>query len=73
MRKLPLPSFARFPRLISGTLYLAAGIACCASPIDHVLIRPELRYDKAIDGHRAFTDSTQSHQFTGSIDVLITF
>ena len=42
-------------------------------PIDHVLIRPELRYDKALDGRHVFTDSTQSHQFTGGIDVIITF
>ena len=40
---------------------------------DHVLIRPELRYDKTLEGHPVFTDSTRSHQFTGGIDVIVTF
>ncbi len=37
----------------------------------HLLIRPELRYDQAISGTGPFTDSTQHHQFTGGIDVVI--
>ena len=56
-----------------GTTIIAATVGVNVKPIDHVLIRPELRYDKAIDGRQIFTDSTQSHQFTGGLDVLITF
>ena len=42
-------------------------------PLDHVLIRPELRYDKALEGRHVYTDSSQSHQFTGGLDVIISF
>ena len=53
--------------------YAAVTVGVNVKPIDHVLIRPELRYDKELGGRHAYTDSTQSHQFTGAIDVLITF
>ena len=56
-----------------GTTIGAVTLGVNVKPNDHVLIRPELRYDKALDGRRIFTDSTQSHQFTGGIDVIITF
>lgn len=56
-----------------GTTIGAVTVGVNISPTNHVLIRPELRYDKALEGRRAFTDSTQSHQFTGGIDVIITF
>lgn len=42
-------------------------------PNDHLLIRPEIRYDKALDGHKAFDDSSKSYSFTGALDVIITF
>jgi putative OmpL-like beta-barrel porin-2 len=41
----------------------------------HVVIRPELRYDRAIGGSRnkPFDDSSDSDQFTAAIDVVIAF
>ena len=56
-----------------GTTIGAITVGVNVKPIDHVLIRPELRYDKTLDGRHVFTDSTQSHQFTGGIDVIVTF
>lgn len=56
-----------------GTTFAEATIGVNIRPIDHVTIRPELRYDKSLEGRNAFTDSTQSHQFTGGLDVLIQF
>ena len=66
------------PRTVSapgtaGTTYSAVTVGVQVKPLDHLLIRPELRYDQAINGSKAFTDSTQSHQFTGGIDVIVTF
>ncbi len=56
-----------------GTTIGAFTLGVNVKPIDHLLIRPELRYDKTLDGRRVFTDSTQSHQLTGGIDIIITF
>lgn len=56
-----------------GTTIGAVTVGVNVKANDHVLIRPELRYDKALDGRNAYTDSTQSHQFTGGLDVVITF
>ena len=66
------------PRTVSalstkGTTYTAVTFGVQVKPVDHLLIRPELRYDQAISGTGPFTDSTQHHQFTGGIDVVITF
>ncbi len=56
-----------------GTTIGAVTVGVNLKPNDHVLIRPELRYDKALEGRLSYTDSTQSHQFTGGIDVIVTF
>lgn len=56
-----------------GTTFAEVTAGVNIRPIDHVTIRPELRYDKSLEGRNAFTDSTQSHQFTGALDVLIQF
>ncbi len=56
-----------------GTTIGAVTVGVNVKANDHVLIRPELRYDKALDGRNAFTDSSQSHQFTGALDVIVTF
>ena len=56
-----------------GTTIGAVTVGVNVKANDHVLIRPELRYDKALDGRNAYTDSTQSHQFTGGLDVIVTF
>ena len=66
------------PRTISalsttGTTYAAVTLGVQIKPVDHLLIRPELRYDQAISGTGPFTDSTRHHQFTGGIDFVVTF
>ena len=42
-------------------------------PAASLVIRPELRFDRALNGTRPFNDSSDSNQFTASIDVIITF
>jgi hypothetical protein len=42
-------------------------------PAISLVIRPELRFDRALNGTRPFNDSTDRNQFTASIDVIITF
>src|SRR5712692_4324554 len=42
-------------------------------PLSGLTIRPELRYDRALNGTRPFDDSSDGNQFTASIDVIITF
>ena len=38
-----------------------------------LVIRPELRFDRALNGTRPFNDSSDSSQSTAGIDVIITF
>src|SRR5947208_14936851 len=42
-------------------------------PAASLVIRPELRFDGALNGTRPFNDSSDSSQFTAGIDVIITF
>jgi len=42
-------------------------------PAASLVIRPELRFDRALNGTRPFNDSSGRNQFTASIDVIITF
>jgi Putative beta-barrel porin-2, OmpL-like. bbp2 len=42
-------------------------------PVVSLVIRPELRFDRALNGTRPFNDSSDRNQFTASIDVIITF
>ena len=42
-------------------------------PAASLVIRPELRFDRALNGTRPFNDSSDHNQFTASIDVIITF
>ncbi|HAF02993.1 MAG TPA: hypothetical protein DIT76_01960, partial [Spartobacteria bacterium] len=42
-------------------------------PAASLVIRPELRFDRALNGTRPFNDSSDCNQFTASIDVIITF
>jgi len=42
-------------------------------PAASLVIRPELRFDRALNGTRPFNDSSDSNQFTAGIDVIITF
>lgn len=42
-------------------------------PAASLVIRPELRFDRALNGTRPFNDSSDRDQFTAGIDVIITF
>jgi Putative beta-barrel porin-2, OmpL-like. bbp2 len=42
-------------------------------PAASLVIRPELRFDRALNGTRPFNDSSDRNQFTASIDVILTF
>jgi hypothetical protein len=42
-------------------------------PAASLVIRPELRFDRALNGTRPFNDSSDRNQFTVGIDVIITF
>ena len=66
------------PRTVSapstaGTTYTEVTFGVQIKPFDHLLIRPELRYDQVISGSGPSTDSTQHHQFTGGIDFVVPF
>ena len=63
------------PRTVGGgaTNYSEFTVGVNVKPNDHILIRPELRYDKALNGRRVFDDSTKSHSVTGAVDVIFTF
>ena len=56
-----------------ATNYSEFTVGVNIKPNDHILIRPEVRYDKALDGHKAFDDSSKSYSFTGAVDVIFTF
>lgn len=42
-------------------------------PAASLVVRPELRFDGALNGTHPFNDSSDSAQFTAGIDVIITF
>ena len=42
-------------------------------PAASLVIRPELRFDSALNGTRPFNDSSDRNQFTAGIDVIVTF
>jgi hypothetical protein len=42
-------------------------------PIAGLTIRPELRFDRALNGTQPFNDSNERNQFTAGIDVIIGF
>jgi hypothetical protein len=42
-------------------------------PATSLVIRPELRFDRALTGTRPFNDSNDRNQFTAGIDVIIGF
>ena len=57
-----------------GALTLALNIKPpVPKPAASLVIRPELRFDRALNGTRPFNDSSDSNQFTAGIDVIITF
>jgi putative OmpL-like beta-barrel porin-2 len=42
-------------------------------PIAGLTIRPELRFDRALNGTQPFNDSSDDRQFTAALDVIIVF
>jgi hypothetical protein len=42
-------------------------------PVASLTIRPELRFDRALNGTQPFNDSSDDRMFTAGIDVILTF
>ena len=68
------------PRTVSGgkTTYgaITAGVnikPAMPKPISGLTIRPELRYDRALNGTHPFNDSRDVDQFTMGVDFILTF
>ena len=68
------------PRTVGGgkTTYGAVTLALnikptVPKPAANLVIRPELRFDRALNGTRPFNDSSERTQFTAGIDVIIGF
>jgi hypothetical protein len=68
------------PRTVGGgkTTYGAVTLGLnikppVSKPAASLVIRPELRFDRALNGTRPFNDSSDRNQFTASIDVIVTF
>src|SRR5438045_3334860 len=68
------------PRTVGGgrTTYgaLPAGLHIkppMPKPVTSLTIRPELRFDRALNGTRPFNDSSDRDQFTAALDVIVVF
>ncbi|HEY4271476.1 MAG TPA: porin [Candidatus Udaeobacter sp.] len=68
------------PRTVGGgkTTYGAVTVALnikptVPKPAASLAIRPELRFDRALNGTHPFNDSSERNQFTAGIDVIIGF
>lgn len=68
------------PRTVGGgrTTYgaVTAGVNIkppVPKPISGLTIRPELRYDRALNGTHPFNDSSDRDQFTAAVDFILTF
>ena len=68
------------PRTVGGgkTTYGAVTVGVnikppVAKPATSVQIRPEVRFDRALNGTRPFNDSHDRDQFTAGIDVIVGF
>jgi Putative beta-barrel porin-2, OmpL-like. bbp2 len=73
-------SVALDPRTVGGgkTTYGAITLGLnikpnVPKPATSLVIRPELRFDRALTGARPFNDSNDRNQFTAGIDVIIGF
>jgi hypothetical protein len=61
-------------RTTYGAITLGANIKpAMPKPIAGLTIRPELRFDSALNGTHPFNDSSESNQFTAGIDFVIVF
>jgi hypothetical protein len=68
------------PRTVGGgrTTYGAITIGLSIKPpmpkpVTSLTIRPELRFDRALNGTRPFNDSSDDRMFTAAIDAILTF
>jgi hypothetical protein len=68
------------PRTVSGgrTTYGAVTLGLnikppMAKPVASLVIRPELRFDRALNGTHPFNDSSDRDQFTAGLDVIVSF
>src|SRR6266481_6866460 len=68
------------PRTVSGGKTTNGAVTASVNikppmpkPLAGLAIRPELRFDRALNGTRPFNDSSDSNQFTAGIDVIVTF
>ncbi|MDQ2824250.1 MAG: porin [Verrucomicrobiota bacterium] len=68
------------PRTVGGgkTTYGAVTLALNIKPVvpkpaASLVVRPELRFDSALNGTRPFSDSSERNQFTAGIDFIIGF
>ena len=68
------------PRTVGGgkTTYGAVTVGLnikppAPKPVANLQIRPELRFDRALNGTRPFNDSSDRNQFTAGIDVIMGF
>jgi len=43
------------------------------APLTGLMVRPELRYDRSLNGTRPFNDSSDRDMFTAAVDVVVTF
>jgi hypothetical protein len=61
-------------RTTYGAITLGANIKPAKpKPIAGLTIRPELRFDSALNGTHPYNDSSESNQFTAGIDFVIVF
>jgi len=68
------------PRTVGGgsTTYGAISVGLnikppMPKPIAGLTIRPEIRYDRSLNGTRPFNDSSDRDQFTAAVDFILTF
>ncbi len=68
------------PRTVGGgrTTYGAVTLGvtikpAVAKPLAGLMIRPELRYDRALNGRRPFNDSSDRGMLTAGIDLIFSF
>ncbi len=68
-------SFTPDPRTVGGgvTTYGALTVGLTYKPMDALMIRPELRYDRSLNDTKPFNDSKHKDMFTAAVDVTWSF
>lgn len=64
------PRPGTYGELTLGLMYRPTGLP---APVSNLLIRPEIRYDRTLNGARAFNGGRDVHQFTFGADVVLGF